>query len=79
MSTKLLNGELEAMASEEARRIYEKEFSYHNPYTREIESDGVPVGLEEAYYRMVENELALRGEKIFRDGKYFKISRYQSH
>lgn len=68
---------LEALASEEARRLYEEEFSYYNPYTREIFTDGVSFDEEEAFCRMVEQELANRGEKIERQGRYFKISRYQ--
>ena len=73
----MMIGELEAMASEEARRLYEKEFSYHNPYTREIEADGIPACLEDKFYQMVEDELLLKGEKIRRIGKYFKICKYQ--
>jgi len=69
--------ELMAIASEEARRLYEKEFSYFNPYTREIEDEGIPAALCPLYYQMVEEELRLKGEAITRHGKYFKIDKYQ--
>lgn len=68
---------LEAEASEEARRLYEREFSFFNPYTREIETEGISHSKEEAFCQMVEDELRRRGEKILRNGRYFKISRYQ--
>ena len=69
--------ELTAMASEEARRLYEKEFSYFNPYTREIDAEGIPFSQREAFYQMVEEELLEKGEKIRRQGQYFEIERYQ--
>ncbi len=72
------NMELQAIASEEARRLYEKEFSYFNPYTREIDTEGIPYTQKEAFCRMVEEELLQKGEKIRRQGQYFKIDKYQS-
>lgn len=71
------NSELQAMASEEARRLYEKEFSCFNPYTREIDAEGIPFTQRETFYRMVEDELREKGEEIQRQGPYFKIARYQ--
>ncbi|MCI9246254.1 MAG: hypothetical protein HFJ30_03905 [Clostridia bacterium] len=69
---------LEAEASEEARRLYEREFHYHNPYTRVIETGGIPTSQVEEFCQMVEEELLRKGEKIHREGKYFKIERYQA-
>lgn len=77
LSTTELEAELEARASEEARRLYEQEFHYYNPYSREIDIKGIPCALEDKFCRMVEEELELKGEKIHRNGKYFKIDRYQ--
>jgi len=71
------NNEIEAMASEEAVRLYEKEFQHYNPYTREINADGIPYSKQEIYFRLVEEELLAKGEKIQRQGAYFKIERYQ--
>lgn len=77
MFEELSNMALEAEASEEARRLYEEEFHYYNPYTREIDTRGIPYSQEEWFCQMVEDELHLKGEKIHRDGRYFKIDRYQ--
>ncbi len=77
MFDKIGSLELEAMAAEEARRLYETEFSFNNPYTRTIETAGVPEDQKEAFCKFVEEELAWRGEKINRKGEYFKIERYQ--
>lgn len=71
--------DLEALAYEEAQRLMEKEFTFHNPYSRIIECDDIPYDQEEKFCQMVEDELALRGETIARQGKYFKICRYQRH
>lgn len=73
----MTKSEIEALAYEEAQRIIEEEFSYHNPYTRIIECGDVPFNEEEKFCKMVEDELKLKGESITRDGKYFKICRYQ--
>ncbi len=70
--------ELEAMAAEEARRLYEVEFSFYNPYTRFICTDGIPADQEETFCRLVEEELLLKGEKIHRSGAMFKICEYQA-
>ena len=69
---------LTALASEEARRLIEKEFSYHNPYSVVIEDEGIPYTQRERYYALVEEELLMKGEKITRNGQFFKIDRYQN-
>lgn len=69
---------IEAMAAEEARYLYETEFSHENPYTRFINDDSVPISQRELFCRLVEEELAMKGEKIHRDGNMFKICRYQA-
>ena len=71
--------DLVALAAEEARRLYEANFHHHHPYTVEIETDGVPEDRTEYFCRLVEEELLAKGEKIRREGQYFKIDRYQSH
>lgn len=73
----MTNSELEALAYEEAQRIIAEECSYYNPYTRIIECGDVPYSEEEQFCGMVEKELKLKGESIKRDGKYFKICRFQ--
>lgn len=73
--------ELEALAYEEAVRLLEKEFSFHNPYSRVIETEGIPYGDIETFCRLVEDELELKKEKITRDNKYpnlFKIDKFQA-
>jgi len=77
MSEELSIMELGAEASEEARRLYEREFHYHNPYTRVIDTGGIPYTQEEQFCQMVEEELRLKGETIHRHGTCFKIDRYQ--
>lgn len=69
---------LTAMASEEARRLLEKEFSYNNPYTVIIEDEDIPFTKREKFYSLVEEELLLKGEQIDRQGQYFKICKYQN-
>ena len=71
------NYELEALAYDEAIRILEKYFSYYNPYTNIIEVGNVPYNYQERFCQMVEYELKLKGEDIKRDGRYFKILKYQ--
>lgn len=71
--------DLVALASEEANRLYETYFHHHHPYSVEIETYGVPTGREDYFYRLVEEELLNKGEKIRRNGQYFKIDRYQAH
>ena len=66
-----------AMAYEEAQRLLEKSFSFHNPYTCEIEAEGIPFNQREEFYKLVEEELLERGEKISRQGEFFKIDKYQ--
>ena len=68
---------LTAMASEEARRLLEKEFSFHNPYTVVIEDEDVPFTQRDDFYSLVEEELNMKGETITREGQYFKINKYQ--
>ena len=69
---------LEAAAAEEARRLYEREFSHYNPYTIVIETEGIQSSQVEAFCCLVEQELLEKGERIKRNGIYFKIGRYQS-
>lgn len=68
---------LMAMASEEARRLLEKEFSFHNPYTVVIEDGEIPFTQREQFWSLVEEELRMKGEKITRIGPHFKIDKYQ--
>lgn len=70
--------ELEARAYDEAQRLLERDFSFYNPYTCIIEADEIPFGDRDRFYGLVEIELAAKGEKISRDGQYFKISKYQN-
>ena len=70
--------DLVAVAAEEAARLYEVNFHHYHPYTVEIETAGIPEHRREYFCRLVEDELALKGETILRDGRYFKIARYQS-
>ena len=71
--------DLVALAAEEASRLYEVNFHHYHPYTVEIETDGVSYDKVETFCRLVEEELLAKGEKIRREGRYFKIDRYQSH
>ena len=71
--------DLSALAYDEAGRLYENFFHHYYPFTVEIETTGVPYDREEAFCRLVEYELALKGEKIRRNGRYFKIDKYQAH
>lgn len=66
-----------AKAYDEAQRLIEKCFSFHNPYSCVIEDDGIPFNQKERFYRLVEEELLEKGEKITRNGQFFKIDRYQ--
>ena len=68
---------LEALSYEEAQRILEVYFSHFHPYTCTIETSGISSEYETAYFQLVEKELLLRGEKIYRDGAYFKILKDQ--
>lgn len=69
--------DLHALAYEEAQRLLEKCFSFHNPYTCIIDAQGISFELREDFYRLVEEELLAKGEKIIREGEYFKIQRFQ--
>ena len=69
--------DITALAYDEAQRLLETCFACYYPYTCIIEDDGVPFEKRETFYRQVEEELLLKGEKITRNGKYFKIDRYQ--
>ena len=73
---------LYAEASEEARRLYEKEFSYYNPYTVIIEDDGIPHNSRDRFYELVKTILLVeKGEHVSsnpENPKYFKIDKYQS-
>lgn len=73
----MTKSELEALAYDEAQRLLEKEFTYHNPYTRIIECDEIPYNQQSEFCQIVEKELELKGEKITRDGKFFKINKFQ--
>ena len=72
-----MDKDITALAYEEAQRLLEACFSFDNPYTCMIESSGVPFEQQEDFYQMVEEELLERGEKIRREGSYFKILRFQ--
>lgn len=71
---------MEALAYEEAQRLLEKEFSFYNPYSCVMEAEDIPYSEQEIFFDMVEEELALKGEKILRrrGEKYFKIAKYQA-
>ncbi len=73
----MTKSELEALAYDEAQRLLEKEFTYHNPYSRIIECDQIPYNQQDEFCQMVEEELKLKGETITRDGKFFKIDKFQ--
>lgn len=68
---------LMAKASEEACRLLEKEFSFHNPFKVVIEDQEIPFTSRNKFYALVEEELRMKGEKITRDGQFFKIDKYQ--
>ena len=72
-----MNDNILALAYEEAQRLLEKYFTFHNPYACMIEAEGVPFEQQENFYQMVEDELLKKGERIKRDGPYFKIVRFQ--
>ena len=72
-----MNGNISVLAYEEAQRLLEKCFSFYNPYTCIIEAEGIPYESQEKFYQMVENELLEKGEKIKREGPYFKIVKFQ--
>ena len=71
--------DLVAMAAEEASRLYEKFFHHYHPWSVDIDTAGVPFEDEERFCRLVEEEIAAKGEKIRRNGRYFKIDKYQAH
>ncbi len=68
--------ELYARAYEEAQRLIEKSFSFYNPYTCIIESDGIPYEDKETFYNYVEQILKEKGEEIKRSERFFKIVKY---
>ena len=71
--------ELEALAYDEALCLLETSFSFDNPYTCVIDlPPEISFNDESAFYRQVEEELAAKGEKIAREGEFFKILRYQN-
>lgn len=70
---------LEALAYEEAQRLLETCFTFHNPYTCIIDNEGIPFEKHEDFYRMVEEELLAKGEKIERRGAFFKILKFQKN
>ncbi len=72
--------ELEGKAFEEAQRLIDEKFSFFNPYTVQIDDDGVPFAQAEEFYSLVEKELLARGEEIHRPvgSPYFKIKKYQA-
>lgn len=69
--------DITALAYDEAQRLLETCFACYFPYTCVIEDYGVAFEEQEKFYGQVEEELLLKGEKITRNGKYFKIDRYQ--
>jgi len=69
--------DMTALAYEEAQRLLETCFSCYYPYTCVIEDNGIPFEEREHFYGQVEEELLLKGEQITRQGKYFKIDKYQ--
>lgn len=72
--------ELEALAYDEAMRLKETYFGHHHPYTcwMEIPAD-VSFIDEDEFCMLVQLELERSGEKITRDGRFFKINRFQHH
>lgn len=72
--------ELEALAYDEAIRLKETYFDHHHPYTCWME---IPAEVsfvdEDEFYWLVQVELERQGEKITRNGKFFKIDRFQNH
>ncbi len=68
---------IKVRAYEEAQRLLEKCFSFHNPYTCIIEAEGIPFEQQDKFYQLVEEELLKKGERIIREGEYFKIERFQ--
>ena len=69
--------DIESLAYEEAQRIMEECFSFYNPYTCIIEVEEIPFEQREHFCQLVEDELFERGERIKRDGPYFKIIKFQ--
>ena len=69
--------DIESLAYEEAQRIMEECFSFYNPYTCIIEVEEIPFEQREHFCQLVEDELLERGERIKRDGPYFKILKFQ--
>lgn len=67
---------LEAEADEEARRLFEIISYYSDPGLLEIDTRGVDYWQEERFCKMVEDELRRKGEKIQRNGRYLKSSKY---
>ena len=68
--------EIEAKAYEEAQRLLETSFSFDNPYTCEIDDSEIPFSDRDFFYAEVEKVLSDKGEEIKREGRYFKICRY---
>ena len=70
--------ELEALAYDEAMRLKEEYFDHYHPYTcwMEIPAEVSYVD-EDAFCVLVQEELERMGEKITRDGIYFKIDKFQ--
>ena len=73
------SSDIRALSYEETQRLLETCFTFYNPYTCIIEAEGIPFENQEQFYRMVEEELLAKGEKIRREGPYFKILRFQSN
>ncbi len=70
--------ELEALAYDEALRLMEVYFTHVHPYTCWIDIPAdVSYNEVDFFCRLVEDELLLKGEKITRNGKFFKINRFQ--
>ena len=77
----VISDPLYAEASEEARRLYEHDFSYYNPYTVIIDDHMIPFYSRDRFYELVKTILYVeKGEHVSSDPSnpgYFKIDRYQ--
>lgn len=73
----MTQAQLELEAEVEAQRLLEKMNYYSDPGLLTIDATEIPYWQEETFYRMVEAELLLRGERIHRNGRYFTSARYQ--
>ena len=70
-------GQLEVLAYEEAQRLIEKEFWFINPGVCEIYAEHIPSSERDKFYKLVEEILLEKGEKITRHGEFFSIDKFQ--